>query len=138
MVTKSFYDRNVFDDTNCDNGNQLAATAHLSPSQPLEIRLMIEDKMGGFCMPREHMDFGWVRRCLQLCELDSAMPNPQFTHPIRATGTAELCIVELDSGTRYLTLSYPWGGTKQIKLTEDTQASYPQRNSLLQLLSELP
>jgi hypothetical protein len=45
-------------------------------------------------------------------------------------------IVSLDCEARYVTLSYPWGGAKQVKLMRDMEKCYREPGSLL--MHELP
>jgi hypothetical protein len=132
-----FLRRDIFDGvSNINCGNEVAEAPHLSPSYPLGIRLIVDTARGGRRVPRDHIDFAWVKRCLQLCELNSIMPRPAFTYSIRAIDTIDMSIVSLDREARYVTLSYPWGGVKQVKLIRDMEKCYREPGSLL--MHELP
>jgi hypothetical protein len=127
-----FLRRDIFDAVNDINfGDELAEAPHLSPSYPLGIRLIVDRAGGGRRVPRNHIDFAWVKRCLQLCELNSILPRPAFTYSIRVIDTTDMRIVSLDCEARYVTLSYPWGGAKQVKLTRDMEKCYRESGSLL-------
>ena len=132
-----FLRRDIFDGVHDANfGNKLAEPPHLSPSYPLGVRLIVDAGRGGRRVPRDHIDLAWVKRCLQLCELNAIMLRPVFTNSIRVIDTTDLCIISLDCGAIYVTLSYPWGGTKQVKLTRDMEKCYREPGSLL--THELP
>jgi hypothetical protein len=96
---------------------------HLSPSWPFALRLITNKRRGGRYVPKDHLDFEWIKTTIALCELNTDMPEPNFPHPVRVIDVENMCIVDLTSDKRYVALSYCWGKVKMSTLVQENEAS---------------
>ncbi|KAK0646888.1 heterokaryon incompatibility protein-domain-containing protein [Cercophora newfieldiana] len=85
------------------------------------------------------LDFDWVRERMALCD-ERDVGKQDFSHnvPVRAIDVEDMCIVDVESGTRYLTLSYTWGDITQPKLTRALEPQLRQPGGLWALLESVP
>ena len=118
--------------------DQQEDTTHMLSSHPFALRVVVDEPRGGRRLPlADHLDFAWIQRTIELCELSTDMPPRELEYPIRAIDTLRMCIIELSVYDEYVALSYPWGGVKQLRLTTENEPSFVQPGSLTKSYNQL-
>ncbi|KAK0624143.1 heterokaryon incompatibility protein-domain-containing protein, partial [Immersiella caudata] len=85
------------------------------------------------------MDFEWVRERMALCdERDYGKLDFRHRVPVRAIDVEDMCIVDLEDGARYVTLSYVWGEVQQPKLTRATEFQLRRPGGMWVILESVP
>jgi hypothetical protein len=98
-----------------------------------------EPNLGRLLMTPDVIDFEWIRNLMERCD-ERDIGRLIYFHSIkvRAIDVHRMCLVDLDDGARYVTLSYVWGGVCQFLLTENTEAIYRRNGSLLTAWDRIP
>ncbi|KAF2836077.1 HET-domain-containing protein [Patellaria atrata CBS 101060] len=86
----------------------------------------------------EVIDFEWIRERIQMCEARDIQGPNRFDITIRAIDIDKMCIVDLEHGARYVTLSYTWGQANQLKLERANEETFRQPGALRTLLGSIP
>jgi hypothetical protein len=98
-----------------------------------------EPNLGRLLMTPDVIDFEWIRNMMERCdERDIGRLNYFHTIRVRAIDVHHMCLVDLDDGARYVTLSYVWGGVCQFLLAKNTEAIYRRRGSLQHVWDRIP
>ena len=82
----------------------------------------------------------WYLTCLNGKCGETCFPTPTDSLPrgFRLVDVQRMCIVEGNNNSRYLALSYVWGGSKTLLNTTDTKIDLQTEAGLLNRLGELP
>ncbi|KAK4443120.1 heterokaryon incompatibility protein-domain-containing protein [Podospora aff. communis PSN243] len=76
---------------------------------------------------------------MALCdERDCGKLNYRHWVPVRAIDVEDMCIVDVEDGARYVTLSYVWGEVKQPKLTWATEPQLRRPGGVWGILESVP
>lgn len=113
----------------------------LRPRQSMAFRPLhrSEPNLGRILRSPEQIDFEWIRATMQLCdERDRGKTSYQHNITVRAIDVDQMCIVDLDDGVRYVTLSYTWGKTNQLLLQRPLEPQFRTPGGLRALLTRIP
>jgi Heterokaryon incompatibility protein (HET) len=99
----------------------------------------MEPNLGRLLLKPDQIDFGWIRERMKLCdERDVGKLDYQHSFNVRAIDVWRMCIVDVNHGERYVTLSYVWGKAEQFLLTKNTEALYRGEEALQQAWEYIP
>ena len=110
------------------------------PRQNMAIRPIHQSigNLGRLLMKPDQIDFEWIRDRMRLCdERDLGKLDYEHAINLRVIDVGRLCIVDLENGARYVTLSYTWGKVSQLKLLRNNEALF-RSGGLGRKIMEIP
>lgn len=116
-------------------------SAAVRPRRSMAVRPLhrSEPNTGRILLAPDRIDFDWVRERMRLCD-ERDVGKLAYRHgvAVRAIDVRRMCIVDLDHGVRYVTLSYTWGKVAQLLLTRDAEARFRADGYLDARLAAIP
>ena len=110
------------------------------PRQSMAIRPIHSSvgNLGRLLMKPDQIDFEWIRERMRLCdERDLGKLDYEHTVNLRVIDVDRMCIVDLEHGARYVTLSYTWGNITQLNLLKNNEAFF-RAGGLGRRIKEIP
>ncbi|KAK3615480.1 hypothetical protein LTR22_027420, partial [Elasticomyces elasticus] len=92
--------------------------------------LIREQPRLGRLVKTDRLDFDWVKERMALCDQRAVRPPFSSSITIRAIDVTRHCIVDLNDGERYVTLSYVWGDAEQLWFKREEEMSLRRPRSL--------
>ncbi|KAF2108014.1 heterokaryon incompatibility protein-domain-containing protein [Lophiotrema nucula] len=89
---------------------------------------------------RDEIDIEWIKEQLELCDERSvgAPTSGNLNVQIRVIDVHRMCIVDLEDGEVYVTLSYVWGEAKQVRLIWETESLLRRERGLTAFWDRIP
>lgn len=117
----------------------LSGSNNILPARNLAIRPVHRSQRRlGRLVVKDRIDTEWIRTRLALCDERSAGPPRGVRGTLRAIDVNAMCIVDLEYGARYVTLSYVWGKTSSMRLTRETERELYEPGGLLRFIDLIP
>lgn len=123
---------NIFDAER--SGNK----AHTHSSWPFGLRLLGSNPRHVRRVPHNQLDFAWLKGVMDQCDLLTRMPPRDFQRQVRVVDVEDMRIVDLPDQAKYVALSYPWGGVKQLNLCKENESALRERGGLTEKWEEIP